>query len=306
MNYKRLFITLITSLTLAVVVTAENDYAVTSPSLLNVRKSPSTSPTVLVTFNSVQHTGVGSISKDLAKVKYNGHVGYVSETYISQLPKSKSAKFVPKNVKPTKAKPIVASKPVNNLFREIKSAGDYDVETPLSIGYAMSDNINIYLSAQVGLGYSNFCWNDGSVNGTISYSGDIVGQLYFENSISFIPANWCSELALGYDKRGAAKYGMDYIHARVYPFGYRLPIDPINVVIKAGPTLGFALNDFDNRWSSDFQVGVGGGFQIEWRQFAVGYNVEYDFTEVSSSCGQTLNNIVVLGTISYKFAKFGH
>lgn len=188
---------------------------------------------------------------------------------------------------------------------KIKSS-NHEADMLLCLGSFMTDNINLYLAIQGGFGYSNYIWSEGSVNGTMSYSADIVGQLYFENKVSFIPANWYSELALGYDKKGAANYGMNYIHVRISPFGYRLPIDPINVVVKAGPTLGFALNDFDDRWSSDFQLGIGGGFQIEWKQFAIGCNVEYDFTEVSSSCGQTLNNIAVLGTISYKFAKFGH
>lgn len=305
MNIKRIVSTMMMAL-IVVTAMAENNYKVTSSSRLNVRKSPSTSATVLGTFNSGQQIEVISISKGWAKVKYNGKVGYVSEKYISPLPKPEPPKPEPKKEKPKEEKTVITSEPVNERFREIKSAGDYEVETPLSIGHSLSDNINLYLAIQGGFGYSNYIWSDGSVNGTMSYSADIVGQLYFENKVSFIPANWYSELALGYDKKGAANYGMNYIHARIYPFGYRIPIDPINVVVKAGPTLGFALNDFDDRWSSDFQVGIGGGFQIEWKQFAIGCNVEYDFTEVSSSCGQTLNNIAVLGIISYKFAKFGH
>lgn len=296
---------------MVVTAVAENNYKVTSTSRLNVRESPTTSANVLGTFSSGQQIEVISISKGWAKVEYNGKIGYVSEKYVSPLPKSEQPSPEPSNPEPKKEepkeeKPVITSEPEDEQFHEIKSAGDYEVETPLSIGHSLSDNINLYLAIQGGFGYSNYIWNDGSVNGTMSYSAGIVGQLYFENKVSFIPANWYSELALGYDKKGAANYGMNYIHARIYPFGYRILIDPINVVVKAGPTLGFALNDFDDRWSSDFQVGIGGGFQIEWKQFAIGCNVEYDFTEVSSSCGQTLNNIAVLGTISYKFAKFGH
>lgn len=285
---------------------AEENYKVSVASILNVRNNPTTKSKIVGTLRSGQHIEVLEISKGWAKVKYNGKVGYVSEKYISPLPKPEPPIPEPKKEKPKEEKPVIASEPVNERFREIKSAGDHEVETPLSIGHSLSDNINLYLAIQGGFGYSNYIWSDGSVNGTISYSADIIGQLYFENKVRFIPANWYSELALGYDKKGAANYGMNYIHARIYPFGYRIPIDQINVVVKAGPTIGFALNDFDYRWSSDFQVGIGGGLQIEWKQFAIGCNVEYDFTEVSSSCGQTLNNIAVLGTISYKFAKFGH
>ncbi|MCM1074085.1 MAG: SH3 domain-containing protein [Ruminococcus sp.] len=304
--------TLLTALILGVAsVFAENNYRVTSSSRLNVRKSASTSASVLGTFNSGQEIEVLLVSNGWAKVKFNGKTGYVSEKYITPLPKKETPKSEPKPKKEVVEEKVVVEKevPDNNRFREIRDAGDYEVETPLTLGHALSGNFNLYLAVQGGFGWSNFLWNNGDVNGTMSYSGDIVAQLYFENPISFIPANWYSELALGYDKRGAASFGMNYVHARVYPLGYRVPLAPVNIVVKGGISLGLPLNDLEtnsNSWSSDFQVGVGGGFQIEWKQFAIGCNVEYDFTEVSSSCGQTLNNIAVLGTISYKFAKFGH
>lgn len=304
--------TLLTALILGVAsVFAENNYRVTSSSRLNVRKSASTSSTVLGTFNSGQEIEVLSVSNGWAKVKFNGKTGYVSEKYITPLPKKETPKSEPKPKKEVVEEKVVVEKevPDNNRFREIRDAGDYEVETPLTLGHALSDNFNLYLAVQGGFGWSNFLWDNGSVNGTMSFSGDIVAQLYFENPVSFIPANWYSELALGYDKRGAASFGMNYVHARVYPLGYRIPLSPVNIVVKGGVSLGFPLNELEtnsNSWSSDFQVGVGGGLQIEWKQFAIGCNVEYDFTEVSSSCGQKLNNIAVLGTISYKFAKFGH
>lgn len=304
--------TLLTALILGVAsVFAENNYRVTSSSRLNVRKSASTSAMVLGTFNSGQEIEVLSVSNGWAKVKFNGKTGYVSEKYITPLPKKETPKSEPKPKKEVVEEKIVVEKevPDNNRFREIRDAGENEVETPLTLGHALSDNFNLYLAVQGGFGWSNFLWDNGSVNGNMSFSGDIVAQLYFENPVSFIPANWYSELALGYDKRGAASFGMNYVHARVYPLGYRIPLSPVNIVVKGGVSLGFPLNDLEtnsNSWSSDFQIGVGGGFQIEWKQFAIGCNVEYDFTEVSSSCGQTLNNIAVLGTISYKFAKFGH
>ena len=102
---------------------------------------------------------------------------------------------------------------------------------------------------------------------------------------------------------------MSYIHLRLYPFGYRIPLAPINIVVKGGVSLGFPISDLatsQNSWSSSFPCGVGGGLQIEWKQIALGCTVEYDFTEVASDCNQTLNNIAILGTISYKFGKFGH
>ena len=305
---------IIATLGLALVVVsalADNNYKVTSSSRLNVRKSPSTTGQILGTFESGQQIEVLNIDKGWAKVKYKGKTGYVSAKYITELPKPEPRKEEPKKEEmvTVKEEPQQTEVPESNRFRDITSVGEYEVETPLTIGSCLGNNLNLYLTVQGGLGYSNFMWNDGSVNSDMSYSVDIVGQLYFEDKDSFIPQNWYSELALGYDKRGAANFGMNYIHARIYPLGYRIPLSPINIVLKGGVALGFPLGDLEpnsNSWSGDFQCGVGGGFQVEWKQFAIGCNIEYDFTEVSSSCGQTLNNFAVLGTISYKFAKLGH
>ncbi len=306
--------TLLVGLLMGVVsVFAENNYRVTASSRLNVRKAASTQSAVLGTFAGGQEIEVLSISNGWAKVKFNGKIGYVSAKYVSPLPKKEAPapKAQPQADVREERVTVENVGQADNRFREIRDAGDLEVETPLTFGSSMSENLNLYLAVQGGIGYSNFIWDDGSVNGTMSFSADIVGQLYFENPVSFIPANWYSELALGYDKRGAARFGMNYIHMRVYPLGYRLQMSPVNIVFKGGVALGFPLNRLeankvDKDWASDFQFGIGGGFQVEWQQFAVGCNVEYDFTGVSSSCGQNLNNIAVLATISYKFAKFGH
>ena len=311
MRFKRLVSTLITVL-IVVVAYAENNYKVTSSSRLNVRKSPSTSAAVLGTFESGQQIEVVSISNGWAKVKYNGKTGYVSDKYIAPLPKPEKAEKVHEEPKEEKVivendyeEPVTPSK----KFKDITNLGDYEVETPLVLGSSMPEAMNLYLAVQGGFGWSNFLWSDGSVNGTMAYSGNILAQLYFEDKVSFIPQNWYSEIALGYNKLGAADFDMNYIHLGLCPFGYRVPLNPINVVVKAGVDLSFPLGDlktYSNSWSADFQCGVLGGLQIEWKQFAVGCNVIYDFTEVSSSCNQTLNNIGVLGTITYKFGKFGH
>ncbi|WP_301423418.1 MULTISPECIES: SH3 domain-containing protein [Bacteroides] len=285
---------------------AEVNYRVTSSSRLNVRRSPSTTGTVLGTFKSGQEITVLSINHGWAKVEFNNSVGYVSAKYITELPK----KVVEEPEEVEELVEVVEEQPVEETPIYVVSENNSDdISTPITIGSSLTDKLSLYLTVQGGVGYSNFIWGDGDVNGDISYSADIVGQLYFEDNISFIPRNWYSELALGFDKKGAADFGMNYIHARIYPLGYRISLSPVNVVVKGGVSLGFPLNDletYSNSWSADFQCGVGGGFQVEWKQFAIGCNIEYDFTEVSSSCSQSLNNIAILGTISYKFAQFGH
>lgn len=311
MRFKRVVSALMMAL-IVVVAFAENNYKVMSSSRLNVRKSPSTSSAVLGTFESGQQIEVVSLSNGWAKVKYNGKTGYVSDKYISPLPKPEKpvkAKEEPKERKVIIKDDYEESVTPSKIFKDVKSLGDYEIETPLVMGSSMSDAMNLYLAVQGGFGWSNFLWSDGSVNGTMAYAGNILAQLYFEDKVSFIPQNWYSEIALGYNKLGAADFDMNYIHLGLCPFGYRVSFDPINIVVKAGVDLSFPLSNletYSNSWSSDFQCGVLGGIQVEWRQFAIGCNVIYDFTEVSSSCNQILNNIGVLGTLSYKFGKFGH
>lgn len=286
---------------------AEPNYKVTSSSRLNVRKTPSTSGVILGTFKSGQEITVLSISNGWAKVEFNNAFGYVSARYITELPK-KEVEEEPEEVEEIEGvvedipeEPTVYVAHDNNIRNEIT--------TPITIGSLLTDKLNLYLTAQGGIGYSNFLWNEGNVNGGLSFSVEVAGQLYFENNVSFIPRNWYSELAIGYNKIGAANFDMHYFHARIYPLGYRIQMKPINIAVKGGITLGVPINQLEtsqNSWSADFQCGIGGGVQFEWKQIAVGCNVEYDFTEVSSSSNQTLNNIAVFGTISYKFAQFGH
>lgn len=303
---RRIFLTLIITLCSISYTFAEANYRVSASSRLNVRRTPSTNGAVIGTFKSGEEITVISIDRGWAKVEFNRTTGYVSAKFITALPKK--IKEEPEVVEEIVE---VIEEPAKEEPTVVYVADNYDrgTNTPLEMGHFMPKSMNLYLGVQAGFGWSNFLWNDGSVNGTMSYSADIIAQLDFEKRVSFIPQNWYAELALGYDKKGAADFDMSYVHARIYPLGYRIPLDPINIVVKGGVSLGFPINDletYSNSWTSDFQCGVGGGLQIEWKQFAIGCNVEYDFTEVSSSCNQTLNNIAILGTLSYKFGKFGH
>lgn len=290
----------------ALVSYAENNYRVTSSSRLNVRRTPTTSGVILGTLSSGQEITVLSITKGWAKIEFKNTTGYVSAKYIAELPKK-----IEEEPEVEEVEEVVEETPVVEETVAVQPIRQFDtkVATPLTIGSFMPESINLYLAVQGGFGWSNFLWSDGSVNGTMSYSADVLAQLYFEDKVSFIPRNWYSELGIGYDKKGASDFDMNYIHIRLYPLGYRIPLYPLNIVVKGGVSLGIPINDLEtsqNSWSASFQCGVGGGLQIEWKQFAIGCNVEYDFTEVSSSANQTLNNIAVLGTISYKFGKFGH
>ena len=293
-------------LCVALVSYAENNYKVSCSSRLNVRRTPSTAGAILGTLNNGQEITVLSITKGWAKIEFKNTTGYVSAKYITELPKKIVEDPEVEEVEEViEEMPVVEETVVVQPVRQV----DTKVATPLTIGSFMPEGMNLYLAVQGGFGWSNFLWSDGSVNGTMSYSADVLAQLYFADKVSFIPKNWYSELGIGYDKKGAADFDMSYIHLRLYPFGYRIPRSPINIVVKGGVSLGFPISDLatsQNSWSSSFQCGVGGGLQIEWKQIALGCNVEYDFTEVASDCNQTLNNIAILGTISYKFGKFGH
>lgn len=218
---------------------------------------------------------------------------------------SKSNRTQPHHTQPRPTQPV-QTQPVQTQPVQTQPVQTQPVQQEYPTFYStdISRDFDLYLAGEIGLGYSNYFWGNGDVYGTFSVSASVVGQLYLTDNVYFIPKNWYSELAIGYDKKGAANFGMHYIHARVYPLGYRIPISPVDLVAKGGVILGVSLNKFGDLWSSNFQIGLGVGLQAEWQQFSIGCHFEYDCTQVSSKCGQTLNNFAVLGTISYKFAKF--
>ena len=103
---------------------------------------------------------------------------------------------------------------------------------------------------------------------------------------------------------------MNYIHMRLYPFGYKLNINPIKLAGKIGVYMGYPLSDLESyntwkSWDSDFQVGISAGIGLEYKQFGIYANLDYNFTEVASA-PVTINNIAIFGTISYKFGKLKH
>lgn len=286
---------------------AETNYKVSSASRLNVRKAPSTSGAVLGTFKSGEEITVLSIKNGWAKVEYGKTIGYVSAKYIQELPRKTQEE--PQEIEEVVKVEEVVTEENRPTYEIVSQTWKSSICTPVTFGKCMPSDMNLYFAGQVGLGWSNFLWGDGSVNGVFSFSIDVMAQLYFEDKVSFIPRNWNSELSLGYDRKGAADFAMNYIHLGIKPFGYKMTFGPVDVIANAGVNLAFPLNDLEtssNSWSADFQCGVIGGVRVERQNFAIGCNVEYDFTEVSSSCNQTLNDIAVWGTISYKFGKLGH
>lgn len=168
--------------------------------------------------------------------------------------------------------------------------------------------LTTYLALQGGVGKSNFEWDDGSVNGDLSYAVDIMAQMYFASRKLFIPRNWYMEYGVGYNKMGAADFGMSYVRLDVLPLGYALPLGSFNLVLKGGGVVSYPINDLKtengNSWGGDLQLGFTVGLQIDWNKFSIGCTYQKDFTQVSGSAPERLYNYAVLGTISYKFAKF--
>lgn len=247
-----------------------------------------------------------ALNPDAKDFVYVGMEIKIPDTVVSPAVPEEAPVFeTPEPVRENKTRPSapVRTEP-NDNWGGTSSPVYFDYESRSARSYD-SSSISLYFALQAGFGFSTFMWNNGDVNGTMSYSGDIAMQLYLREHTGFLPANWYSELAVGYDKRGAADYDMSYIHARVYPLGYSIPVSQFNVVLKAGATVAYPLDELKS-WSSDLQIGVGGGLQIDFGRFAIGCNVEYDFTKVSSDAPETLNNFAVLGTLSYKFAKIGN
>ena len=197
------------------------------------------------------------------------------------------------------------NKPENNNSGRITGATQTTyIPNTYHFGSDYDKAIEFGVGIQANAGASSFSWSGGSVNGTLAYGGDLYLDMLFNETTLFIPSNWLMELDLGYIKKGAATFDMAYAQAQLYPLGYRIPISSYGLSIKGGVEVGYPLGDFDGRWNADLQVGACLGLRFELGRLGIGCNMSYDFTEVSSECGQSLKNIAVLGTISFKFAKF--
>ncbi len=301
---------IIVSLLLFSAAYAYDVYEVTA-TRLNVRRFPSTSASVIGGVAKGEQLEVIDIdNKGWAKIQYHNREGYVSTKYL---------KFV-RSVNPTPVEPtvvveeVVEEEPVEETPTVINedpvSYTDEEFGTLINGPSRISNNFELYYGLSAGVGFSTFIWDGDFANGKLTYTGDLFVQLCCNNKVSFIPPNYFFELQLGYDGKGAAWYNMSYVHARIYPLGYKIPLNTFKLVGKAGLYLGYPLNDLEayedwDTWSGNFQVGVTAGIGVEYKQFGLCANVEYNVTEVAST-PVTLRNFAVFGTLSYKFGKLKH
>lgn len=307
------FIFFIVSLFIVITADADDIYEVTARRL-NVRISPSSRAKIIGGVSKGEQLEVIDInSNGWAKIEYKNQQGYVSCKFLrflrSNNPQPEEAQAIEEQVEAVQdeEEPIAV---VENTPIKRSSYDDDEFPTLLKGPGRISDNFELYYGLSVGVGYSSFKWEGELASGNITYTADLFAELYFKNKVSFIPRYYFVELQLGYDGKGASWYPMNYVHARLYPFGYKIPINPIKLVGKVGLYMGFPLNDLESYnswdfWSGNFQVGISAAVGVEYKQFGISANVEYNFTEVAST-PVTLNNIAFFGTFSYKFGKFKH
>ncbi len=287
-------------------------YQVTARSTLNVRNAPSAKGKVMARLSSGQTVEVLSVQGKWAKVSLDGaRTGYVAVQYLTRIEETNER---------VEHEQVTDDTVVNETKEEIKTDADTDrdsvshdedkdsrVHMLFDSKVLHTSDISIYLAGQVNLGWSNFLWNEGDCTGDFAYGVDAVLQVDFNNQVSFIPRNWYSELSIGYKKLGAANMGINYIGLNVLPLGYSVPVSNFKLKGKAGVSLSMPLNGVStdyNDFDGAFQVGVAAGLQLEYRQFGIGVNVEYDFMDALKDLDiNKLNNLAVMGTLIYKFGK---
>ncbi len=301
---------IIVSLFLVITAEANDIYEVTA-TRLNVRVSPSSTGRIIGGVSKGDQLEVIHINTaGWAKIEYKNRPGYVSSKFLRFIRSNNQPIELPVN---TEQDEIV--KDEEELLVVIDNLPDKrspyeEFSTLLNGPGKISDNFELYYGLSAGVGYSSFMWDGELASGKLTYTADLFAELVFKNKVSIIPRNYFVELQLGYDGKGAAWYPMNYIHARLYPFGYKIPLNAIRLVGKAGLYMACPLNDLESYyqweyWDGRFQVGISGAIGVEYKQFCFSANVEYNFTEVAFS-PVTLNNIAIFGTLSYKFGKLKH
>lgn len=306
---KRIFF-IIVSLLICITANSYNVYEVIA-TRLNVRTSPSTSASVIGSVSKGDQLEVIDINNSgWAKIQYQNRECYVSAKYLRFV---RSIEPIPTET--PVVEDVVEEVPVEESVTIIQEtpilhASNGDFRTLFNGPGRINDNFELYYGLSAGIGFSTFIWDGDFANGKLSYTVDLFAELFINNKVSFIPKNYFLELQLGYDAKGAAWYNMNYVHARIYPFGYKIPLKAVKLVGKAGAYLGLSLNDLESYksweyWSGNFQLGVTAGMGVEYKQFCLCANVEYNVTEVAST-PVTMRNFAVFGTLSYKFGKLKH
>ena len=291
---------------------ANDIYEVTATSL-SVRVSPSIKAKAIGNLTKGDRLEVIDFNKSgWAKVEYRNRIGYVSTRFlkfVQQLQDNTIEKVeVESNSTLTKDSEdeIVMTAQQNNAIPKVNNE---EFSTLLNGPGRISRNFELYYGLSVGAGFSSFMWDGELVNGRVSYTADIFVELDITRKQSYL--NGCfAELQIGYDAKGAAWYPMSYVHMRLFPFGYKYNIYPVKLAAKLGLYLGYPLSELESYnswecWSGDFQVGLSAAIGVEYKQFGIYANVDYNFTEVAST-PTTLNNIAIFGTFSYKFGKLKH
>lgn len=298
---------------LFILLTAEaNDIYEVTATRLNVRVSPSSKASVIGAVSKGEQLEILNIdSAGWAKIEYKNRQGFVSSKFLRFIRTNNPEPIEIPIVKEDTVEVQKEEKPlVVETDTPIRHSNNDKFSTLLKGPGRISNNFELYYGLSAGIGYSSFIWDGELASGTLTYTADLYAELFFNNKVIFIPRNYFFEFQLGYDYKGAASYPMHYIHCRLYPFGYKIPLNPIKLVGKAGLYIGFPLNELESQseyysWGGDFQIGISAAIGIEYKQFCLGANVEYNFTEVANT-PVTLNNFAIFGTLSYKFGKLKH
>lgn len=306
------FLFIIVSLFIFRTAEANDIYEVTA-TRLNVRVSPSTTASVIGGMSKGDRLEVIDINQSgWAKVEYRNRVGYVSTKFLKFV---QHIQETPIEEPETETHSAPLEEPEEEIItsEQPKSLVSYnrddEFSTLLNGPGRISRNFELYYGLSAGAGFSSFMWDGELANGRLTYTADIFIELDITRKQSYL--NGCfAELQIGYDGKGAAWYPMNYIHMRLFPIGYKCNIHPVKLAGKLGLYMGFPLSELESYnsweyWSGDFQVGLSAAIGVEYKQFGIYANVDYNFTEVAST-PVSLNNIAIFGTFSYKFGKLKH
>lgn len=283
---------------------------------LNVRSAPSLA-SILGTLDRGTLIEVNQIiNSSWAEFDYGGVKGYVDIHYL-KFERKEDDLSVPDNSVTEAATPEEQAKDsvyVEGLELEetapvdhTQTSPDCEIETLIYGPIGLDNRLRLYYGAAIGAGISSFKWYEGIANWRMSYSIDLFAQLEFKEQVAFIPRDYFIEFQLGFDGKGAAWYPMNYVHMRLFPFGYKYTLSEIRLTGQAGLYIGFPVSDlqlynYPDSFAGNTQVGISAGIGADFRQFGLNLNVEYGITEVASTSVQ-LNNLAIFVAVSYKFGQ---
>ena len=260
---------------------------------VNVRSKPSLSSQIIGRVSRGSVLESEEEDNDWISISLGGNVGWVNKVNLQRI---LLKRIIEKTFEPEPQcvevvqDTIPSQDPIVTLSKfNIKEFVDSLPSCIVSVPKLDSDKFDLFLSARVGMGGSNYSWDEGPVSGKFSFALDAVTQFYVNEKLSFLPKGYYAEGAFGYALKGAASFPMHYLDFHFMPLGYFYDWQGLRFLGKIGIYTGFPVSDLRYVGDSNVDFGISCGATVEYRLLSTGLTLGRGFIRVAPSSVELYN-----------------